>query len=365
MLALPSSSSVVSKPSDPQSDIYLGKMIDESSGLATLATKVPKLKKASSVQDMNRRERIRNSTVKLIDFFMKNPSQAVDIWASVDSQGFKDDAASKQSAPAAEAKDSFDVTTMGKLPVGAKARVIVSMPDGPTVSLMDMIYDKDKNAIQDMFYLFFRYDPKDRIPAAAKEASVFCQMCKTRLVDVRFDMKAWFEQSVVATSGAIDWTKKPLYQCHWQANQLHAITYFRYEAVPVVVPSRIYIPEGQCLRDFCNEENAHFKVDNTHYYLKDWFAKGQGPHEFRLDKAGARLDAIAQSAKADIQQQLQAVRAITDIGADCSLASRSKRQRQEALATARASRNTSLKEGRSMLFTSPMGKAIVDKVSSD
>ena len=333
--------------------IWSSKVFDKN-GKVILAEKVPAVRTSKNAKEMNKRNRVRSCTMKLIDHVMKHPGQAVEIWASVDSEDLVSESPAKGRELATEAvHDLFEgVTTMGKLSHNAKAKVLVAMPGGPSVQLLDKVQDADPRAIHDMFYLAFRYSPQDRIPECARNAVIFILMSKTRLSEVGFSLAEWWERSIDVDTGEVDWVVCPLYSLNWQGGRLHEVVHSRIEPVIAAVPLRLCIPEGTPLNDFISDDGAYFEVAEEKHQVYTWFARGTGPHAFRLDKVGVHLNQIAEACKAEVDSRVQAAKALTDVASETvCLDQRMKRQRAKALENARNSRHKS--SGRVMQQMAP------------
>ena len=344
--------------------VWSGKVFGKT-GRASLAEKVPGVKNSTNPKTMNQRLRIRSCVGKLTDHVIRHPSQAVEIWASVDSEDLVAEVSLPANDAATSASDTFStVTTMGKLSQTAKATVLVAMPGGPDIDLLNKMNDCDPRAIHDIFYVAFRYSPQDRIPECARTAVIFILMSKVRLDEVGFDLAQWFDKCVDLDTGAVDWTACPLFSFHWRDQRLHEVVHCRRQPVIAAVPLRLSIPEGSPLNDFLSDDGAYFVVDDEKHFVYNWFAKGTGPHEFRLDKVGVRLGNIAEACKVEVENKVNAARALTDVASETvCLDQRLKRQRAAALENARMHRHKP--GGRVLQHVSPVRPSIADVQAAD
>ena len=354
MFSMPACSS---KMTDECEQIWASKVFDKE-GKTIISSKVPHVRSSKSVKEMNARNRIRSCTVKLFDHVMRHPSQAVEIWASVDSEELVSKSPAKSPLVQTDARDLFEsVTTMGKLSHTAKAQVLSAMPNGPSADLLNRMHDRDSRAIHDVFYLVFRYGPQDRVPEKARSTVIFILMSKSRLAEVGFDIGEWFQASVDEDTGAVDWTVLPLYDFRWVGGRLHEIIHTRREPVIAAVPLRLSIPEGTPLNDFLLDDGAFFEWGDEKHQVYTWFARGTGPHEFRLDKVGTHLGHMADACRAEVENRVNAARALTDVASETVvLDQRVKRQRAQALENARKMRHAS--SGR--VYQMPAPAAIED-----
>ena len=119
--------------------------------LCPLASRVPQIKPHKNVQLHTKRSTARESIVRIIDWLLKHPLQANDIWCGI-SNGTMIQAASAPPRGLSAGQLVANLpTTFGKLDVGIVAGVYTSMKDGPTADLLDKMHDKDAQAIKDAF----------------------------------------------------------------------------------------------------------------------------------------------------------------------------------------------------------------------
>lgn len=132
--------------------------------LCRFATTVPKVKYTKDQQENNRRERQRTSIVSLLDFVMKRPSKAVDIWASIQSGLIVDQDKGSASSPKGEGSDSMGVASFRKVTKDFKVECFLSLPDPVPAKVFELMHLKDPHSNDDVFTQLFNIDSGDRVP---------------------------------------------------------------------------------------------------------------------------------------------------------------------------------------------------------
>lgn len=337
--------------------IWVGKDTAPTDGsMSSFAKRLPHTKAVKNAQEMNRRERIRNCGVKIIDHIMKNPDAAVEIWTSIESDlvGERKGADNGDSENPLSIDDHLGETTFGRLAVESQALLVSSIEGGPSQQLLDSFHDKDPHAIPDMCCYLFQAQKSDRLPECSQSASVLAQAMRARLVEVGNRHIAWFNDCV-ASDGTVDWTKRPLYPFKWKKNgNLEAVRHV--SSAEASVPKHVHITQSWALGAPFSDDEARFMLEKSVHYLKDFFPKNSGSNQSRLDRAGNHMSELGKTAAAEIKEKTKDIMQLVANPAEMRLESRQKRLREAALEKARAAIVHKPKRLRS-LMTSPEEKA--------
>ena len=85
--------------------------------------------------------------------------------------------------------------------------------------------------------------------------------------------------------------------------------------------------------------------------LAGWFAAGVGPNAYRLDKPGAHLKAMADTAAMTVDGQLAQAKVLDANASEADLSARKKRLQSAALQKAREAMAKKPRESRSLMLT--------------
>ena len=122
------------------------KIPENESELTSYARRVPAVAKVRDAKENNRRERCRTCVVKLVDFVIRKPEAAVELWTSVES----DIVGPVASLHKPEVVDEMiacktGAASVGQLRVEQKAMILCALPEGPSASLLDKIHVVDND----------------------------------------------------------------------------------------------------------------------------------------------------------------------------------------------------------------------------
>ena len=330
--------------------IWAGKVFDSDNEheLTCFAKRVPQVKKGNSQSENNARSRIRTCLVKCLDFMLKNPDAAPEMWNSIecgDVISYHKEEKMEQLSPAKPAK-SEEWKSFGSMKPTAKAWVYPAMPDlkdEVTAELLDKMNHQYPRAISDVFDYHYQVHRLDKIASEGQDPYVMLGGMKLRRQRIGDRAKGWFKACVDPETGRISWNKRPLFQVNCESE---------------VVKSVLHTPSGKLgyapaaygeirfeTHDFLDSFNDFFAcfqlkgVESTKTFVKDWFLQNEGPREFILDKKGQAMKKLFLEAKEEIVRLEKEAKSILpqDIQTADLLGGRSKRLREEALVKARAS----------------------------
>lgn len=323
----------------------MGSGADE--GLTPLAQRVPKVKQTASQSENNRRHRIRDYMVNLIDYICKNPEMAPDLWVSVSGGslvGSGPDSGSSTSGTKQINRPSFG----GKIPADVLANWMLSVEGAPPKNVLDTIDSQDKDAVRDMFTYLCQIRPSDKVPdSATVSLPVFNLMLTKRLAQVAPRLPGFFAQ-VVAGDGAVKWNKCPLYRTEFEGERLQTITHISGDSA--TLPDFINISRSYTLENPHDDMAACFTMPVDKQFIHQFFAADKGPNKHSLDKKGRIMATLADKAAEEVAEQEKKLEDLTHVSSEPVLESRQKNIRQEALQRAREALSRQAKKARTIEF---------------
>ena len=87
----------------------------------------------------------------------------------------------------------------------------MSLPNCPSMELMNSVNDTDPMAIEDMFTYHFQVQKADRLPDIASDSAVFVMMMKFRLEEIGNRVVGWFDKCI-KQDGTVNWVDQPLFK---------------------------------------------------------------------------------------------------------------------------------------------------------
>ena len=304
------------------------------------------MKPAKSPLETNRRHVAREAMVNTLDWLLRNPMSAPEVWGAISSGSVVDKSQVDGSSVGGgdtggtAAGSNGIASTFGKCSVHVKATVYARLPGGPDITLMDLIDDVDRMAVHDMFRMHFQVEHSDKVPEAAQDLAIFVQMMVRRGAEVGDRWKVFFE-SAVDSAGVVDWAKAPLFSmAYTEVASLKTVTHF---SGAIGVPSaHVQIHRSWLLYDPCSDEGARFEpTEDDKLFVRTFFEKHEGPNEFRLDKAGKHMALLATAAKTLVETKKKSILDISMDDAVVKVDKRVARLRRESLEKARAARQNS------------------------
>ena len=116
-------------------DIWCAPVVPKGSAvgaLATFATRVPAIKGSRDTLEVNRRTICRESIVKLVDYAMKRPTAALDIWSSLESNLIvAPEKPVEHNSSQSLSNNSLNASTVRKLDTNFKCRTYLRLTNGP------------------------------------------------------------------------------------------------------------------------------------------------------------------------------------------------------------------------------------------
>ena len=182
--------------------VYKGKVLadDKGGSLALVAQRWPNVNEVKdNAKENNRRSRIRICAQKVCDHMIRHPSSSVEIWTSVESGHIcseGDDTPSKKGHVSSALEGDEKYTSIMKIPLGKKSKILCFVCDMFTPSLADKIHDQDQYAIEEIFNLVFCTHKKDKVPNNASTDAIIMNMMRLRLKEVGFDFASWLKVCV-------------------------------------------------------------------------------------------------------------------------------------------------------------------------
>ena len=156
------------------SSMWLGKIFEseEADGMACFAKRVPAVKKSANQAENNARSRIRMCMMKAIDYMIKHPNAAPEVWNSIESGDMitvpEVAVLEKQLSPQKPGR-CHEWKTFGSMKPAAKAWLYLAMEDlrsEVSEELLDKMNDEDPHAISDAFDMHFQVHRLDKIVCA-------------------------------------------------------------------------------------------------------------------------------------------------------------------------------------------------------
>ena len=104
----------------------MGKGVFTPDKMASLAMKVPAVRPSSNQLESNQRHNARQCVMKTIDFMMKNPMSAKDIWSSIDSGAVVSEPQGQGGSSTDTPQKTPKATTFGSMGINWKASVYLA-----------------------------------------------------------------------------------------------------------------------------------------------------------------------------------------------------------------------------------------------
>lgn len=273
----------------------------------------------------------------MLDYVMKHPSQAVDIWSSIQSGLIVEQHIGSAGAQKSDEPEAMGVASFRKVLREFKVQCFLALGDKMDKSVFEAMHLADPHSIDDVFTQLFKIDHTDKIPQDCQDPRVMTLALRYRQEEIGRNVKVWFEKSV-KESGEVDWLAMPIYKMHWKAGILEKVTHCSGAVASDLKVMQIH--EKYTLENPCSDQLACYVWRGSKHFLAKLFEPGTGPNTHMLDKGGNHLKVLYKQANDEIDTKRAAVKALLDAPMDVDLDQRQKRQREEALARARASRHT-------------------------
>lgn len=321
----------------------------DASGLARLATLVPKVRLCPDAAENNRRNRIRSSMVSIVDWVCKHPEQCPDLWVSITGG----DILKGSGAGAADTIDgtnsnAFDKPTFGKVHSNDLAKWLCNLSDGPSRNLVDLIDSQDGAAVKDIFTALLQLRSSDRIPMEArKDVRVAYRMLEGRMEAVGPRLPGWFQKSV-SGKGEVDWSKVPIFKPVFTEGRMTSVKHIGGDVAEI--PAHVIITADYALQNPHDDMGAKMVKAPAEYLVAAFFEEGKGPKKHALDKKNRSLQAIADKCHRELQEELSRKRDLPPDDKDI-LQSRNKNMREAALAQTRAQLERAPKKSRTIEFS--------------
>ena len=324
-------------------NMFMAVVLKDGAKLATLAERVPTMRPHRDQVLNNERIRIHAAIVSIVDFVMKHPQHARDIWGSIESNTLfvveektDKDEKSEALAPACSL-NSWDssVKTFGQIESNLKWGVMVQVNEDLTRELAQHIDAKDPNACGDIFESQFQVCKDQEIPAELQDVSRMIVFLTLRRRQFEGTRDGWFA-AAVSEDGTVNWETKPLFDLKWAKGKvLDTIRHINGDIVAMKKGMNI-TTEFELENPF-SDEKACLVLEPRRHFLTELFKPKEGPNKNRWDKKGKVIGALIEETLNHMKRKREEYTetfAVVDLG----IKDLRQRQREAALEKARSCR---------------------------
>ena len=122
--------------------IWMGKGIFKEGELASLAQKVPAVRPTQNQFESNQRHNARQCVMTTIDYMMRHPMAAKEIWYSIDSGAVVSDTSPGADGSSTDTpQETLKASTVGGIPNTYKASVYLALENGLTEEMLNKVDD--------------------------------------------------------------------------------------------------------------------------------------------------------------------------------------------------------------------------------
>lgn len=325
----PGTAALASSPTSPSGFTLTGE-------LSSVAKRIPRARKGSTVQESQQLEMRRQSLVNVVDFLCKYEIYAPKVWEMLQlGQICLDNDGDKPSTNFKTAPKCIN-----KLDRTFKAAWLARRNGGHlTLDMIKACDANDPDFVDDIFKMFVRASGTETLPPQCIDQDVTAKAMEIRYekVSPAESIGAWAQRCIPKTGARIDWTKAGAYALRFDpAGKLVGIKH-RASGHEATVPEDILIDKSFQVSSPTSDKLATLQKGPLKKYLcAAFFEKTlvNGPHFDLLDKKKTEIKDLVAIAEEHVASLRQASQLADDTSA-FQLTDHVKCRRQEALQRAR------------------------------